>query len=211
MRVLMSIGGMAMLSACATAPSHPPAALNYAERTCADQPDLTAAISLTPPKERAVFTVTAPVTSETPCMQTDRGISPAVIFALPTDYDDKTIIVGGMLEPLRILSPHVAVLDRNGDVTRTFPANEFLYRGRVYSVQFRPRENETYLRVSVEPERVGRSYDSIAIGVNYTTVPVGYTAALIATGVEDRSSRAFSYEGSIQVMVNDTDTKEDKT
>ena len=47
--------------------------------------------------------------------------------------------------------------------------------------------------------------------MNYTTVPVGYTAALIATGVEDRSSRAFSYEGSIQVMVNDTDTKEDKT
>lgn len=210
MRALTPIGGMVILAACATVPPPPPAALTYAERTCADQPDLAAAISLTPPKERAVFTVTAPVSNETPCLRTDKGVSPAVIFALPTDHDDKTIIVGGVLEPLRILSPDVAVLDRNGVVTRTFPADEFLYRGAVYSVQFRPRENEAYLRVMVEPERVGRNYDSIAIGVNYNAVSVGYATTVIATGAESHAKRTFSYEGSIQVMVNDIDTKEDK-
>jgi hypothetical protein len=211
MRALLLVGAAASLAACASAPPPPPATLTFADRTCADQPDLTTAISLTPPKERPVFLVNAPVTGETPCIKTVRGPSPVVVFALPTDYDDKTIIVGGVLEPLRILSPHVAVLDRDGAVTRTFPADEFLYRGSVYSVQFRPRENEAYLRVSVEPERVGQNYDSIKIGVNYNAITVGYVTSVVGTGVESRTSRAFSYEGSIQVMVNDTDTKEDKS
>ena len=201
----------AALAACATTPPPvPPAALTYSGVDCAAAPDLVNPVSLTPDKERATFSVNAPITAATPCLLHAEGwTTPYVTFALPADYSDKTVIVGTLLEPLRILSPSVVILDREGRVSRTFGLDDYMYRGAVYSVQFRPRETEAYIVVTAEPSRVGRQYDSISVGVVTTTLYTGYGAANWNSGVEAAQSRTFSWEGTVQIQVADSDTEED--
>lgn len=209
--LLALVAVSALTAACTTVPTVPPAqaTLNYAATAdCASAPDLTRAISLTPPKEQATFSVPAP--KATGCLTlADGGTTPYVVYALPTDYADKTIIVGSVLEPLRILSPDVAILNRDGEVSRTFDAADYLYRGPVFSVQFRPRETEAYVLVTTDPSRVGQRYDAITVGVVTTTIYTGYGASNWHSGVEANQSRTFSWEGTAYVTVADTDTKEE--
>lgn len=202
--------GAGLVAACATGPSIPPAmpVLEYTGVDCAASPDLGAALSLTPDKERTLYSVNAPAAQG--CLtRVEGGNTPYVAFALPADHADKTIIVGSSLEPFRIQSPSVAILDRAGQVTRTFRPDEYMYRGAVYSVQFRPRENEAYVLVTADPSRVGQRYDSIVVGVFTTTVSTGYGASQWRTGTETAQSRVFSWEGTVQVSVADNDTKEE--
>lgn len=199
-----------LLAACETVPYIPPspAVLEYSRLDCAASPDLGTAISLTPDKEQALYTVNAPASAG--CLtRAEGGTTPYVAFALPTDHADKTIIVGASLEALRIQSPAVAILDRAGQVTRTFRPDEYMYRGSVYSVQFRPRENEAYVLVTADPSRVGQRYDAITVGVVTTTVTTGYGTSQWRSGTETAQSRVFSWEGTVQVSIADNDTKEE--
>lgn len=198
----------AMASACATAAPPSPAMLTYAGMDCSTAPDLSSAISLTPDKERAVHLVASPIGTDTPCLiRTDRSV-PYLIYALPADFGDKTLNVGSTLEAMRIFAPNVEVLDAQGRLMRTFERREFFYRGPVYSVQFRPRQGEAYLLVTAAPELVGQEYDSIQIGVATTVVPVGVYSAVVNTGTEAKQLRTFSYDGTVRVSINDTDTEE---
>lgn len=199
-----------LLAACATGPAIPPpaAVLEYSRVDCAAAPELSAAISLTPEKERALYSVNAP-TAHGCLTRAEGGNTPYVTFALPADHADKTIIVGASLEPLRIQSPSVAILGRDGQVTRTFRPDEYMYRGAVYSVQFRPRADEAYVLVTTDPSRVGQRYDSISVGVATTTISTGYGTSHWRTGTEAAQSRVFSWEGAVQVSVADSDTKEE--
>lgn len=206
------LAGAVSLTACATATPIPipSATLKYTRTDCAAAPDLADAISLTPDKERATFSVSAPVSATTPCLtQAEGWTTPYVTFALPADHADKTVIVGTVLEPLRIMSPTVTILDRDGRVSRTFETEDYMYRGAVYSVQFRPRETEAYVVVTAEPSRVGQRYDSISVGVVTTTVYTGYGASNWSSGVEAAQSRTFSWEGTVQVQIADNDTEEE--
>ena len=133
---------------------------------------------------------------------------PYVLYALPSDFGDKTLNVGSTLEAMRIFAPAVEVLDTQGELARTFERREYFYRGPVYSVQFRPRHSEAYLLVTAAPELVGQEYDSIQIGVATTVVPVGMYSAVVNTGTEAKQLRTFSYEGTVRVSINDTDTEE---
>ena len=204
------VAAAALLASCETVPPIPPSppTLEFVRSDCAAVPDLSSAISLTPDKERAVHFVSAPASSDTGCIVRDGQQTPYALFALPADFDDKTMTVGSTFEPLRILSPNVVILDGRGEVSRTFDAADYMYRGSVYSVQFRPRPNEAYVLVTADPSRVGRRYDSIAIGVVTTQVYTGYGTANVYSGTDVAQSRTFSYEGVVQVMVNDTDTEE---
>ncbi|MET4684945.1 MalM family protein [Brevundimonas faecalis] len=198
----------AMVSACATAAPPPPAMLAYARMDCSAAPDLSSALSLTPDKERAVHLVASPIGTDTPCLTRAGRSVPYVVYALPTDFEDKTLNVGSTLEAMRIFAPNVEVLDAQGRVTRTFEREEYFYRGPVYSVQFRPRQNESYLLVTAAPELVGQGYDAIQIGVATTVVPVGMYSAVVNTGTEAKQLRTFSYDGTVRVSINDTDTDE---
>jgi len=204
---VLTAGGLT--AACATtAADIPQPALQFARADCAASPSLAGPIGLTPEKERVSHLVVAPVGTASGCLARDGKAGPYVVFALPADYDDKTITVGGALEATRIFAPSVAVLDASGTVTRTFSREDYLYRGPVYSVQFRPRQNETYVLVTSDPELVGKRYDSVSIGTNTTTICTGYTCSNWTTGVDASQSRVFSYEGTVQVAVYDTDIKE---
>lgn len=208
--LIVVAAGASLLAACATGPVIPPpmAILEYTGVDCATAPDLGAALSLTPDKERALYSVSAPA-SHGCLIRAEGDNTPYVAFALPADHADKTIIVGSSLEPLRIQSPSVAILDRGGQVTRTFRPDEYMYRGAVYSVQFRPRADEAYVLVTADPSRIGQRYDSITVGVFTTTVSTGYGTSQWRTGTETAQSRVFSWEGTVQVSVADSDTKEE--
>lgn len=212
MRSAMAIVvGAGVSAACATAlPPPPQAVLEYGRQDCAAGPNLASAISLTPEKETNGHIVTTLIDARTACVASARGGVPYVIYALPTDLGDKMLSVGSVLEPYRILSPEVTVLNAQGEPTRTFAAADYFYRGPVFSVQLRPREGDAFVMVAANPERVGQQYDSIAVGTQTTTVYTGYGAANWTTGHEASLSRTFSYEGVAHVTVYDTDTKEDQ-
>lgn len=165
-------------------------------------------VSLTPPKEQVVHVVDSAMTPMSNCLVRAGTQAPYVIYALPDDMDDKTIIVGGVLEASRIFAPLIEILDASGQVLKTFQPEDYYYRGPVYSVQFRPQFGQRYLLVTADTTLVGQSYDSIQVGVNTSYVSTGLYTSAINTGVESRSSRTFSYEGVVRVMLNDTDIKE---
>lgn len=207
---LLALGLAGVSSACATAiEPPPPAALSWSRSDCAAAPDLSTALSLTPEEERAVYSVNAPVTAASGCLSRDGQPVPYALFALPADHADKTVAAGGTLEALRILSPDVAVLDAEGRVTRTFEPEDYMYRGALFSVQFRPRADERYVLVAAEPSRVGQRYDSITVGVVTTQVYTAYGSANWSSGTDVAQSRTFSYEGTASVLVNDSDTREE--
>ncbi|HEY0101972.1 MAG TPA: hypothetical protein VGB60_00705 [Brevundimonas sp.] len=210
-RLLTAASALLATAGCATAVAPLPAVLDYAGSGCAPRVDLGGAISLTPAKETNGFVVVADVGGGSPCLIGAGGkATPYALFALPADPDDKTIAVGGALEPLRIFSPQVSVLAADGTELRTLPAADFFYRGPVFSVQFRPREGEAFLLVGADPARVGQRYDAINVGTNTTTVYTGFGAANFTTGVEANNSRLFSYHGGVQVIVYDTDLEDGK-
>lgn len=209
LRAAAALAVAATLAGCATAPPPPPVTA-FTRSDCALSADLKAAVSLTPPKEKAAYAVVTPVGAATPCLDRDGVRAPYVVYALPAEHADKTITVGSTLEVGRLLAPDVALLGREGQVVRTFAATEYFFRGPVYSVQFRPRPEEAYVLVTADPKRVGQRYDSIAIGTSTTTVSTGYAVASWTSGVDASHSRTFSYEGAVQVSVYDSDTGKKK-
>lgn len=207
-KLVLTAGAAAVLSGCVTATPPAPPVVEFTRSGCGAI-DLARAVSLTPPKERALFLVNQPVAADSPCAIQDGSASAYALFALPDDMGDKTLTVGGVLEATRILSPRVTVLDGEGRIVRSFRSDEYMYRGLNYSVLFRPRTPERYVLVTIDPARVGQTYDSIAIGTSTTATYTPYGPIMITTGADGAQSRIFSYEGSVQVIVNDSDTKEE--
>lgn len=203
-RALAALVAAGLLAGCAT-PAPPPPVTTFARANCVAAPDLAAAVSLTPDKEKAAHTVTTPVNADTPCLSHPGGARPFVLYALPADSQDKTLIIGGLLEAARIVPPVVTLLDRQGAVLRTFEASDYFFRGSVYSVQFVPRAGEAYALVTVDTNRVGQRYDSIAIGTSTASTYAAGATVSWTSGVDTAQSRVFSYEGSIQAAVFDGD------
>jgi len=198
----------APLAGCVTAVEVPLPLLAFTGAGCTDTPDLGTAISLTPEKERVSHYVTGAVTADGACLNGEAGATPYVVFALPADHADKTMTVGGVLEATRILSPRVTLLASDGTLTRTFAAEDYLYRGALYSVQFRPREDEAFILVTTDAGRVGQRYDSIVVGTNTTSTYAAGAYVSWTAGTDDAQSRIFSYAGMAQVTVYDSDTDE---
>lgn len=209
LRSLLALGLTGgLLAACATVPPPPPPTTTFARQDCVATPSLANAVSLTPPKPRREHVVNAAVTAQSPCVQRAAGPTPYVVFALPTDRDDKVLSVGGVLEGVRVFSPEVAVLSADGEVTRTFDRGEYFFRGPVFSMQFTPRENEAYVLVTADGARVGQGYSSIVTGMQTTTVATPAVIFSINSGTEAGQHRTFSYDGTVQVTIFDRDLEE---
>ncbi len=209
-RTVAVLGLASSLVACVTVEPPPLPALTYANQACTASPDLSAAISLTPDKERAVHLVMAEVNETAACIMRNGVAVPYVVLALPADHDDKTLIVGSQLDVNRIFAPEVLILDAQGNETRSFGRDEYFYRGTIYSVQFRPRENERFVLVAGAPELVGREYNAIQIGTNTVSTYTPYGGASWTSGSEAATRRTFAYNGTVKVQINDTDTEEAK-
>jgi hypothetical protein len=203
-RTLVALAVAGLVASCAT-PKPPPPVTTFGRANCVAAPALAAAVALTPEKEKAVYAITTPVKADTPCLSRPSGPSPYVLYALPADIHDKTLMIGGVLEGARIVAPEVTLLDRQGGVVRTFQASDYYFRGPVYSVLFTPRAGEAYALVTVDPSRVGQRYDSIAIGTSTNSTYVAGATVSWTSGTDSAQSRTFSYEGSIQATVLDGD------
>jgi len=192
--------------ACATPAPPPSAVLDYAHTDCTAAPELSGAIALTPPHERTEFDVATAIDDHTPCMGEAETATPYVVYALPSDYGDKTITVGAAVEPGRIFAATAVLLDANGAVTRSLGSDQFTYRGGIYSTQFRPHQGETYLLVKADRAVVGQNYNSISLGTG-TATGCGPTLCMNWTyGTEARQSTTFSYTGTVEVQVFDSAT-----
>ncbi|MDB5459296.1 MAG: hypothetical protein JWO72_1037 [Caulobacteraceae bacterium] len=193
-----------VLAGCATAP--PAAVVTYAHKDCPASPDLSAAISLTPPKDKAVYSVTTRLDAMAPCLSRQDGASPYHVYALPEDAETKTVTVGSILEQTRLLPPQISILDREGKVRRSFSTADYFFRGTVYSVQFQPRAGDAYVLVATDPARVGQEYNSISIGTSTSSTYANGAAISWTSGVDQRVSRIFSYEGSVEVTLYNNPT-----
>lgn len=205
LRVLCAALAGALSAACAT-PAPPVATLTYSRQNCAAQPNLAAAQSLTPERERASHTINTPIDALTPCLTTAEGAaSPYVVYELPADIDDKTFAVGAPLEIGRIFAPRVDILDAQGALVRTFARDQYMYRSNAYSVVFRPREGERYVLVTADPQLIGQRYDSINISTSTAGTVAGGVYVSWTSGTDTSQSRAFSYEGAVSVTISDSD------
>ena len=196
----------ALLAGCATAPV-PPAALSYDGHHCDGTPDLGRAASLAPEDGRAIHTVTTPVDGFAPCLGSGASATPYLLYAIPP-IDVRMIEVGSHLEPARIFSLKVDLLDEGGNRVRSFAPEHYLYRGGILSVQFVPQSGERFILVTADPARIGQTRDAVAISTSTTAVWTGYGAATWTSGVDQNISRTFSYEGSVMAAVYSPDDRD---
>lgn len=204
MRALAALAFAAPLAGCATAVAPPAAVTSYAAPAgCAAAPDLRSAIGMTPAKRKRLHSVSTPVGAGTPCLQWKEARGPHVVYALPEDRADRLVEIGAALEGARIFSPAVTTLDAAGREVRAFPADQFLIRGNVLSVQFVPRPEERYALVSADPARMGQGREDIAISTTTAATYTGFGVATWTSGHDRASSRDFSYEGMVLAFLHD--------
>ena len=190
------------LGACATPVPPQLPVLSYARADCAAQPDLAGAISLAPDKDKRIWTVNRPVAGDTPCLQRGGIAAPYLVLALPRAGSVRMVEIGSVMEGARVFSPAVVLLDGNGVETRSFAPDQYAVRTGLLSVQFSPSERDRYALVTVDPTRMGHSYDAITTGTGSTYVPLGTTGGMNwRSGHEWQSSRGFSYEGVMRANV----------
>jgi hypothetical protein len=117
---------------CATPPPVVAATVNFSRTDCAASPNLAAATSLTPPKEKAVHSVTGALDGQALCLTRNGKATPYVVYALPSDHEDKTLTVGAVLEGVRLVSPEVAVLDPRSSKPNLHSVRLLLSRPRLF-------------------------------------------------------------------------------
>ena len=100
-----------------------------------------------------------------------------------------------------MFSPDVIVLDEAGAVSRSFDAEQYMFRPGIYSVQFVPQEAERYVLVTSNPARMGKQVDAIESGTSSTYIYTGYGGTNWRSGNEQAMSRGFSHEGIVRANV----------
>jgi hypothetical protein len=195
------------LAACATAAPPPPAITTFLADNCPTSPDLSLAVDMTPEKERRVWPVDGALAEDSPCIDWEGANGPYMVYQLPTDGIDSVIEVGTLLEGARLVSPNFVILDESGNQTRTFTPEQYQFRSSIYSVQFVPQEGESYVLVTTNPVRIGKSYDALVTGTVTNSYYTGYGVFVWTSGLDYATSRGFSYTGAIRANVyrNDDD------
>ena len=207
-KLLIVIGAAGMLSGCATTVPILPATLSYDRTDCRSIIDTASAKSLVPLKDKEIWSVDGQLDSAGPCLNSGDASVPYLVYELPGDQHAKMIEVGAVLDLARVVSPKVKLLDANGAETRVFARDQYMFRPGLLSVQFVPQPNERYVLVTVDPEPVGRSHDTIVSSTDTTTIYTGFGASNWRSGNETMMSRGFSYEGPVRVLVYRPDEKD---
>ena len=193
-----------VLAGCTTYEPPALAVTQFSAIDCVSTPDLASAITLVPEKDKQVWIVDHAIDSVSPCLQWADSNGPYALFSLPPDWG-APIEIGAVLEGARLFSPHVVLLDGQGNELRNFEPEQYNvrshYSGRLYSVQFQPRTDERYVLVTSNPARVGQVYDSITTGTASTYIATGFGGSNWVTGVESSIARGFSFEGLVRAQV----------
>lgn len=211
-RFKLALAGLPLMMLCACASAPPPAppseaVLTIANKTCADEPALTDAISLTPSDKKSMSAVSTLVDAAKPCL-TKAGVSSNyVVYAIPQNGDNLIVTVGGVQEALRTFAPSVSLLDASGKVTRAFADDRFAVLGETLGVQFRPTPQERYILVYSNAALIGKSISTVETRLSSssgyapaTAYSAGYSYQT-SRGVEGKHDRMYSHEGRVNVIV----------
>ena len=198
---LLLAAASAALAGCATTTPSYPATLSFDRTDCADAPETVTAVSLTPDKDKKIWVLDNELSAGGPCLVRNGSSGPYMVFALPDPSRAKMVELGAALDFARVVSPQVVLLDADGVETRAFTRDQYMFRPGLLSVQFVPQENERYALVTVDPEPIGESHDTIVAGTATTTIYTGFGASTWRSGHEAMMSRGFSYEGPIRALV----------
>lgn len=209
MTLLAMAAATTALVGCATAPNAP-ATLAFGGSNCAEVPETATAISLTPTRERKVWALDSALSASGPCLTRNGVSAPYVVFALPEPGRAKMVELGAGLELARVVSPQVVLLDGQGVETRAFTRDQYMFRPGLLSVQFVPQANERYAVMTVDPEPIGQTRDTIVAGTSTTTFYTGFGTASWRSGHEAMLSRTFSWEGPIRALVYRPDREKSK-
>ncbi len=204
-----------MLVACATTPAPLLAPeLKYAAPSeCPSSLDMSQAVGL-PDDEKKVrkmyrnrtLLMTGQMEKDSQCLVEDGGkSSPAIVFLLPTDLTGEVIYAGSVLDPNSIFAADVSTLDANGNTVRSFPRESFLFQGTQYGVQFRPKENETFVLIKAAHELIGdaRETTELSVGSQNVSLVVGssYGSGTNLVGSQTSYQRIYAYDGAVSVRV----------
>lgn len=196
------------LAGCVKSVPIAPATLTFARTDCAAAPDIATAVSLMPEKDKKVWVVDRQMSASGPCL-TQGGVSaPYMVFALPEAGRARVVELGAALDSGRVVSPRVVLLDETGAETRSFTRDQYMFRPGILSIQFVPQARERYALLTVDPEPIGQSHDTIVLGTSNTYVYTGYGATNWRSGQESMLSRGFSYEGPVRALVYRPDDKD---
>ncbi|WP_394269671.1 hypothetical protein [Qipengyuania sp.] len=198
---LAVLAGAGMLAGCTTTAVSFPPSLTYAPATCADGVDTVSALSLVPDKDKAIWTRDDQVSAASACIRRGGAAVPYLVYALPPAGSARMVEVGAVLEPTRVVSPEVVLLDEAGNETRSFARESYMFRPGLYSVQFVPAANERFALVMVDPAPIGKTHDTITLGTSSTMVYTGFGVSNWTAGNEAMMSRGFSYEGTMRALV----------
>ena len=197
---LLAIVAGNMLAGCSSIPAIAPT-LAYRASDCVDTPDTSQAISLTPDKDKAVWTLDADLSSNGPCLFRDDRSSPYLVFSLPGEGKAKMVEIGSVLEEARVVSPQVVLLDATGRETRVLARDIYMFRPGLFSVQFVPRPTERYAMVTVDQELVGKTHETLVSSIKTQPIYSGIIGSNFSRGHEAMMSRGFSYEGPVRALV----------
>lgn len=198
----LALAGVAsMLAACATPMPLLPSLTTFERTDCAAVPDTGAAIDLTPQKDKTAWTIEHPMRAGAPCLMQDGEPVPYAVFALPPAGSSRAVELGSVLEPGRLFSPRVTLLDAGGKPVRHFANDKLMFRSSIYSVRFVPGEEERFALVTAEPTLIGKAYDAIRSNIVTTTVYTGFGVSNWRSGAEAETSHAFSYDGLVRGIV----------
>lgn len=194
------------VAGCATAPPPPLAVTEITGKTCAEKPDLSKAISLTPKRKAQWTDFSTPVESKTECMLVDGKPSNYLVYALPAFPSNHTLTVGSQFEAMRLMEPIVLVLNADGQAIRTFPRDRLANIGAMLGVQFRPSDDARYVLVQINAANVGaetKSFETQLLTQHNTYIgPTGYVSGYQTSSGQERAYvRKFSHEGMITVRV----------
>lgn len=178
---------LAATACAAPAPAPIPlAVLDYAPQAeCTPAYDVAMAASLELEAEVSDAAASSLLNNTSLCVQGEgEAARPYTVFALSSKPNAVSYLVGASLGQARIIPARVDVLDADGQITRSYGTDDLHMRHTTHGVFIRPRPDEAYVVVSLEPEHIG---GSLALSVMDPLYP----------GTEEGSitSLEYSYEG----------------
>ena len=199
---LAAVALAAAVSACASTPP-PLAVLLPPAGPCDTHPVLAEPLALEAPTGNSARRQGTMLDATTPCWANpESGVnSPYVLAQLPETEEPFLLTVSAPNSVLRILALEVRMLSAEGDTLRRFDRDDYLSLGDGYSLQIRPRDGETLILVTADPDLVGATVDSIHMGIHTTTVATAYGASNYSVGADTAYSRQFSYEGGVSFQM----------
>lgn len=209
LKSFLAIAPILVLQACASVPVAPPsvAVLDLSGKTCAAEPSTKDAVSLTPVKKLAYYSVATLIDGTKPCLTTGAASSNYVVYALPAHGENHTVTVGGVQEPIRTFAPSVSLMDADGKITRTFADDRFAILGNTLGVQFRPLPQERFILVQSNAALVGKAvstFETRLVTSQGYAAPTPYSYGYSYSqerGTEGKHERTFSHEGYVSVTV----------